>query len=120
MVNDLPGVPHCPNCLHTLTILTCELHVTFMHWHSRASGLHAAFKFVPVFSSDLRGIKGGYGGAFQHQNSSIASVQPTHYTITPMDFFVDLFTITSNNPEAEPAPSAPVDAGGGNGGCIVA
>jgi hypothetical protein len=37
-----------------------------------------------------------------------------------MDFFVDLFTITSNTPEAEPAPSAPVDAAGGDGGCIVA
>ena len=47
--------------------------------------------------------------------------QTTHHTITPMDFFVELFTITSNTPEAEPAPSAPVDAaGGGNGGCIVA
>jgi len=39
-----------------------------------------------------------------------------------MDFFAELFTITSNVPEAEPAaPSAPVDAaGGGSGGCIVA
>jgi hypothetical protein len=37
-----------------------------------------------------------------------------------MDFFVDLFTITSNTPEAEPAPSSPVDAAGGDGGCIVA
>jgi hypothetical protein len=35
-----------------------------------------------------------------------------------MDFFADLFTITSNTPEDEPAPSAPVDAG--TGGCIVA
>jgi len=47
--------------------------------------------------------------------------QTTLHTITPMDFFVDLFTITSNTPEAEPSPSAPVDAAGGNnGGCIVA
>jgi hypothetical protein len=47
--------------------------------------------------------------------------QTTHHTITPMDFFVDLFTISSNTPEAEPSPSAPVDAaGGGSGGCIVA
>jgi len=38
-----------------------------------------------------------------------------------MDFFAELFTITSNTPEAEPTPSAPVDAaGGGNGGCVVA
>ena len=45
----------------------------------------------------------------------------THHTITPMDFFAELFSITSNAPEAEPAPSAPVDAaGGGSGGCIVA
>jgi len=37
-----------------------------------------------------------------------------------MDFFVELFTITSNTPEAD-APSAPVDAaGGGSGACIVA
>ncbi|KAI0276622.1 hypothetical protein BGY98DRAFT_693588 [Russula aff. rugulosa BPL654] len=46
--------------------------------------------------------------------------QTTHHIIIPMDFFVDLFTITSNTPEAEPAPSAPVDAAGGTGGCIVA
>jgi hypothetical protein len=37
-----------------------------------------------------------------------------------MDFFVELFTVTSDIPEAEPAPSAPVDAGGGTGFCIVA
>jgi hypothetical protein len=37
-----------------------------------------------------------------------------------MDFFVELFTITSNTPEAEPAPG-PVDAAAaGGGGCIVA
>jgi hypothetical protein len=37
-----------------------------------------------------------------------------------MDLFADLFTITSNTPEAEPSPS-PVDAAGGDsGGCIVA
>ena len=46
--------------------------------------------------------------------------QTTHHSITPMDFFVNLFTITSNTPEAEPSPT-PVDAAGGNdGGCIVA
>jgi hypothetical protein len=45
--------------------------------------------------------------------------QTTHHTITPMDFFAELFTSTT--PEADPAPSAPVDAaGGGSGGCIVA
>jgi hypothetical protein len=44
--------------------------------------------------------------------------QSTHHIITPMDFFVDLFTITSNTPEDEPAPT-PVDAGG-TSGCIVA
>jgi hypothetical protein len=37
-----------------------------------------------------------------------------------MDFFVDLFAITSDTPEDEPAPSAPVDASGGTGYCIVA
>ncbi|KAI0275989.1 hypothetical protein BGY98DRAFT_935382 [Russula aff. rugulosa BPL654] len=36
-----------------------------------------------------------------------------------MDFFADLFTITSNTPEAEPAPSAPVDAAGGTDGLTV-
>ncbi len=46
--------------------------------------------------------------------------QTTHHTITPMDSFADLFTITFDTPEAEPAPSAPVDAAGGTGGCIVA
>jgi hypothetical protein len=37
-----------------------------------------------------------------------------------MDFFVNLFTITSNTPDAEPAPSFPVDADSHNVGCIVA
>jgi len=36
-----------------------------------------------------------------------------------MDFFVELFTITSNTPEDEPVPSTPIDAGG-SGSCIVA
>jgi hypothetical protein len=36
-----------------------------------------------------------------------------------MDFFVDLFAITSDTPEDEPAPSAPIDAGG-TGSCVVA
>jgi hypothetical protein len=37
-----------------------------------------------------------------------------------MDSFVELFTITSTSPEAEPIPSAPVDAAAGGGGCIIA
>jgi hypothetical protein len=41
-----------------------------------------------------------------------------------MDFFVSLFTITSNAPEPELEPSTPIDTdglGGGNfGGCTVA
>lgn len=40
-----------------------------------------------------------------------------------MDSFVDLFTITSNTPEAEaePVPFTPIDeAGDGSPGCIVA
>lgn len=39
-----------------------------------------------------------------------------------MDFFANVFTITSNTPEAEPVLSTPVDADGDNGppGCIVA
>jgi hypothetical protein len=42
-----------------------------------------------------------------------------------MDFFATLFSITSSAPEAEPAPSTPIDADGGNngtggGGCVVA
>jgi hypothetical protein len=41
-----------------------------------------------------------------------------------MDFFATLFSISSNAPEAEPAPSTPIDAdgggSGGTGGCIVA
>jgi len=47
--------------------------------------------------------------------------QTTHHTITPMDFFFNLLTITSNTSEAETEPATPIDAGGGNnGGCIVA
>ena len=47
--------------------------------------------------------------------------QTTHRSITRMDFFVNLFTTTSNTPEAELSPPTPVDAAGGNdGGCIVA
>jgi hypothetical protein len=39
-----------------------------------------------------------------------------------MDFFASLFTITSNAPELEPAPSTPIEADypvAGGGGCIV-
>jgi hypothetical protein len=46
--------------------------------------------------------------------------QTPHHIIIPMDSFADLFTITSNTPEAEPAPSTPVDLGGGSGGCVIA
>jgi hypothetical protein len=37
-----------------------------------------------------------------------------------MDFFAQLFTIISNAPEDEHAPSGPVDSASGGGGCIVA
>jgi len=45
-----------------------------------------------------------------------------------MDFFATLFSIASNAPEAEPAPSTPIDAedpngppaSGSTGGCVVA
>ena len=37
-----------------------------------------------------------------------------------MDFFAELFTVTSNTPEDEPTPTIPLDAGGGGTGCIVA
>ena len=100
----------CLNCLHNSIKRN---HVTFIHSLQ-------AFKFVHALSSDSRGIKGECRGAFQASEQFHRICQTTHHTTTPMDFFVDLFTITSNNPEAEPAPSAPVDAGGGNGGCIVA
>jgi hypothetical protein len=46
-----------------------------------------------------------------------------HTTYTTMDFFASLFTITSNAPEHELEPSAPIDAdvnGGNFSACIIA
>jgi len=54
---------------------------------------------------------------------SIALAHP-HLSTQSMDFFATLFSIASNAPEAEPAPSTPIDAdgggSGGTGGCVVA
>ena len=78
-------------------MLTCGSHVTFIHF------LQAAFKFVYVFSSDLRAIKGEHGGAFQHQNSSIASVQP--HTTQSHQWISSL--TSSPSPPTTPRPSPP-------------
>ena len=47
-----------------------------------------------------------------------------HLSTQSMDFFATLFSVASNVPEAEPAPSTPIDAdgggSGGTGGCVVA
>jgi hypothetical protein len=92
-------------------ILTCEPHVIFIRYRPSNSC---------TFSLRLTRYKRREWRNLSASEQFHRICQTTHHIIIPMDFFADLFTITSNTPEAEPAPSAPIDAAGGTGGCIVA